>query len=335
MSDTADNGSENTPTFDPNIQTENIAFAPGELATCDSCGRKNPPTRFNCLYCAKELAVKIENVASTGFVTRKLELWERGYNLILRERSDVLDTPKVAQLLSMEIADLTLILEARKPLPLARVETESQTSAMLRGLAQLGLVCSLVSDADLVPDKPPVRLSGIEFFEDNIAFIDFNTGHLIEIKADELALIVPGLIIESRVDSLEKRGFRGKKKLVAETPTVSDGSILDIYDRYDAIGFRVHLAGFDFSCLGEDKTLLASENIRRLTVTLLEQAPHAKTIDDYGAVRQALRSVWEVETRNDTQGFERAGVRAVASTSNLNQFTKYSRLQWQLLKDEG
>lgn len=335
MSDTADNGSENTPAFDPNIQTENIAFAPDELITCDNCGRKNPPTRFNCIYCAKELAVNIENAASIRFLPRKLELWERGYNLILSERSDVVDIPKVAQLLSMEIGDLTLILEAGKPLPLARVETEKQASVMLTALAQLGLVCSVVSDTDLAADKPPVRLSGIEFFEDGLALVDFNTGRLIEIKSDDLALLVPGLIIESRVDSLEKRGLRGKKKLVAETPTVLDGSILDIYSKDDGIGFRVHLAGFDFSCLGEDKTLLASENIRRLAVVLQKQCPNSKTIDDYQAVRQALGFVWEVETRKDTQGFERAGVRAVASTSNLNQFTKYSRLQWQLLKDEG
>ena len=199
------------------------------------------------------------------------------------------------------------------------------------GLAQLGLTCSLVSDADLAADKPLVRLSGIEFFEDNLAFIDFNTGSLIEIKADDLVLIVPGFIVESRVDSLEKRGLRGKKTLVAETPTVSDGSILDIYSRNDAIGFRIHLAGFDFSCLGTDKRLLAAENIVQLADALQKQAPNAKTIDDYRAVRQELGLIWEVETRKDTQGFQRAGVRAIASTSNLNQFTKYSRLQWQLL----
>lgn len=45
---------------------------------------------------------------------------------------------------------------------------------------------------------------------------------------------------------------------------------------------------------------------------------------------------WEVEVSNDPRGIQNTGFRkrgfaTVATTSNLNQFTKYSHLQWSLL----
>ena len=144
------------------------------------------------------------------------------------------------------------------------------------------------------------------------------------------------MITASRVDSLEKKRRRGTTKLIDETATASDESILDMYSKRDGIGFRVHLTGFDFSCLGDDKGLLAVENLRRLIVRLKEHAPNAKLVTNYGSVRPALSQVWEIESRKDSQGLKRSGFGkrefgAVASSSNLNQFTKYSRLQWHLL----
>ena len=82
--------------------------------------------------------------------------------------------------------------------------------------------------------------------------------------------------------------------------------------------------------------MVAVENMRRLVVALKEYAPQAKLVSDYAKVSHALGGVWEVEARKDPQGLQRAGFGkvefgSVASTSNLRQFTKYSRLQWQLL----
>ena len=52
-----------------------------------------------------------------------------------------------------------------------------------------------------------------------------------------------------------------------------------------------------------------------------------------------LGTVWEIESRNDPQRPKAFGVwqvefGTVASTSNLNQFTKYSRLQWHLYEEK-
>lgn len=334
MPDFAKKQPDATHAFDPLLQTENIAFRPEEMQACAACGRINPPTRLKCLYCAGELEVKAENAASIKPVLRKLESWERAFNVIVHKTSGEIEIAKTAAYLSTEIDAVKAVVEAGLPLPVARVESATEAGVVITGLGKLNVKCSMISDAELDADKLPVRLSGIEFGENRIAVTDFNTRRSTVI--DDLALIVPGILTSSKVDSLEKKRRGGKTKLLDETATASDESILDIYDRKDGIGFRVHLAGFDFSCLGDDKGMIAAENMRRLVVKLKEYAPQAKLVADYVTVRHALGSVWEVEARKDPQGLQRAGFGkvefgSVASTSNLRQFTKYSRLQWHIL----
>ena len=338
MADIAEEQPDNSPITHLRVQTEDIAFTPEEMNVCKACVRMNPPNRLKCLYCGHDLDIKPEHAAAIKPNFRKLEAWERGFNVIFREKIDgnQTETAKAAMLLSMEIGDLNTILDAGLPLPVARLESEKEADILITGLAGLGLKCSMVADADLADDKPPVRLSNIEFREMGIAVTDFNTRLVTRIEANDLALIVPGVLSTGKVDSLEKRLRRGRTKLVDETATSSDESILDIYNRHDGTGFRVHLAGFDFSCLGDAKGLLAVENMRLLVVALKEHVPNAKLVSDYTNVRNFLGNVWEVESRKDPRGLKRSGFGkvefgSVASTSNLRQFTKFSRLQWQLL----
>lgn len=338
MNENIDNESKNEPAFAPRFQTENLAFDTDKLIACVGCGRMNPPNRLKCLYCGRELEVKIEDASSIKTNLRKLELWERGVNLILRERDPGVkpNTERLAAFLSMDAADLSMIIDVGTPLPIARVESEKEADVLLTGLEQFGLKCTLVKDDDLAVDKPPVRLSGMEINDQQLKLKDFNTGNLNETAMAELALIVPGSITESRVDSLEKKGLRKKAQLIEESATATDEAILDIYVRHDPTGFRVRLAGFDFSCLGDDKGLLAGENLQRLIALLKDRAPNAKLVNNYAAVRQALGRVWDVEYHKDSKGVQHSGfgkaqMGAISSTNNLNQFTKYSRLQWHLL----
>ena len=326
----------NLSTFDSRIQTEEIAFDAAEMIVCSDCGRNNPPNRLKCIYCAAVMDIDLERTTAVKPNLRKLELWESGHNLILKSQTATVNAARAANYLTIEPAVLAAILDFGTPLPLARVESEKEAAILQSGLASFGLDCTIVADRDLAPEKPPARLGSIRFLYGCLTVKDFNTGNVTQINADDLALIMPGLISQSRVDSIEKKGRRGKSKPIDETSTISDESILDIYSRGDSTGFRVPTTGFDFSCLDEDKGLLASENFRRLIVRLKEHAPNARVVNDYKAVRAALGYVWEVETRNDPKGMQNSGLgkRAfghVATTSNLNQFTKYSRLQWRLL----
>ncbi len=328
--------SENQPAFDPLIQTENIAFRADEMVDCEACSRKNPPNRLKCMYCGGGLAVKAEFAEAISPISRKLEAWEKGFNVISLSAVGDADIKKAATLLQIESTLVETILSAGTPLPLARVESSEEAELLISRLTDLGFTCSIVTDESLNTDDLPIRASGIDISDGFISVIDFNTREVAPIPADELALIVTGMLSKSKVDLIEKKGRGGKTKLLDETETASDEAVIDIYSRSDAKGFRINLAGFDFSCLGESKGLLASENIRRLSVVLTENAPHARFVADYVSIRHTLSDVWEVDARRDPKGRQRAGFGkvefgSVASTSNVRQFTKYSRLQWQLL----
>lgn len=325
-----------TPTFDPNIQSENIAFNSERMIACKGCGRSNPPNRFNCIYCAHALEISASEAASIKFTSRKLEIWEHGFNVILLKHiGDAQDVRPAADLPGREADELSEIVASETPLPVARLETEKEAAVISNGLEENGFTCAIVPDAELAVKKPHVRLSGMRFDNASLTLVNFNTDEEIEIDWRDLALIVSGVLTKSRVDSLEKKRRRGKTKLIDETATSSDEQIFDLYTRDNATGFRVFQAGFDFSCLGEDKGFLASENLRLLIATLKQRAPNTKYINSYSHIRRLLDDVWELESRKDFHGLQRSGFgkvesASVASTSNLMQFNKFSRLQWHL-----
>lgn len=326
--------------FDPLIQSENIAFAPSDLILCGVCGRQNPPTRLKCLYCGQELKIDAENLKKVRFFIRPMESWERGFNIIVREGKaiDTISIPDVATLISQSIDDVDAILASSKRLPLARVESLKDAEIMTVKLASLGLICQVVSDETLATDQPPARLAGIEIGNESITFIAFLTLERTEILFSDLALIIPGFLSHSKTDLVEKRQRKGSEVFEEVESSVHD-AIVDVYSRTDPRGYRIQLAGFDFSCLGSEKGFLAGENIKRLIELLTRLAKTSKLVDDYVSVRQLLSHIWEVERRSDPQGMKRlgfgkTGLQRVETTSNLQQFTKYSRLQWHLYEQE-
>ena len=337
MAVSPENHTKPPPAFDPEFQTENIAFDPNEMLMCDGCGRKNPPNRLKCLYCGSQLDVKIEDAGAIKTNCRKLELWERGFNVIALE--SILEKPdvdKIAAILSQDKTDIATILSIGTPLPVARVESEKEAAIIVNALRTIGLKCSIVTDNDLFADKPPLRLRKLDDIDHSFALRDFNTGDITEVAKDDLALIVPGTLTSGKVDSLEKKRRGKETKVLAETTTSEDESILDIYSRNDSTGFRIRLAGFDFSCLGDEKKLLAADNMNTLVHFLKDRSPNAKIVSNYPAIKHALGIVWEIESRKDSKGLQRIGFGksefgSIASTNNLHQFTKYSRLQWHLL----
>lgn len=323
--------------YDPAIQTDDLAFDPSELIKC-SCGRFNPPNRSKCLYCGVAIAISGDNLRDIRLNLGKLEPWEPGWNVILLNGNEVSSkAAEIARAIGSEPTDIALITMGGIPLPIARVKSESEAKLLTDRLASLGAAGRVVPDRTLNAEKPPTRLRAIELRGRTLILIDFNTGAEITLPVNDLALIVPGLIFSTRTDALEKRRRRTKQvKVLDEISSTNDESILDIYGRSDPGGYRVHMAGFDFSCLGPEKGLLASENIRALAVMLRDYAPTARTISIYPQVRHAMDSIWPVEGRKDAKGLQRAGFGKVefgstVSTSNAVQFTKFSRLQWHLL----
>lgn len=317
--------------FDPALQTEDIAYKPGEMVKCGNCGRQNPPNRLRCLYCASSIEVMDHTGVKLTF--RKLEAWEKGWNVVVKGTEATSDLRKAAGILSIDGSDLRRIVTSGVGLPAVRVESESEANVIQSSLQGLGVPADIVSDKDLEGERPPVRLSGLEI-NAGIGAIDFNTREITKLN-DDVALIVTGTIETSKTDVLEKRR-RGKLKLLEEVATTGDESLTDIYLRHDATGYRIQMSGFDFSCLGNEKAMLASENTRRLIEFLKAHFPRARVVDTYDEIRDLLTTTWPPQVQKDHKGLVFAGLGKrefgkSETMNNLDQFTKFSRLQWHLL----
>lgn len=318
------------------ILTENVHFKPEEMIRCAKCERANPPNRVKCLYCAAVLEISEAQSKYLQPNLRKLEKWEKGWNVIFSSASRDADLAAAARLLKIELEFLQKIVKASCPLPVARVESAREAEILQTRLSEFEIETSLVSDENLAFDQPPRRLRGIEFFDDRLILILFNQDETVEINADDLALIVAGAVFERKISATEKYSKKGENQILDTSETASDEVLLDVFARQDALGFRIFAKGFDFSSLEAEKGILAKDNLKTLAAKLSRFAPAAKFVDDYLPNRSLLAGVWEVEQTVDSQGLKREGfgkfnVGNITTVNNTSQFTKYSRLQWQLL----
>lgn len=323
-----------SPTFDPAVQSDNIAFSQHEMLACDGCSRQNPPNRTNCIYCGTELAFRTANLEDRRPITRDLEAWESGFNVIVRSQENDQGLSAASKIVREDI-ELKSIVELGIPMPVARFESLRLAETLASSLQKLGIDCSVVSDADLDVERMPVRLSSIEIADGKFLFTDFNTHAIHEIAFADLTLLVSGQLNSTRTDVVEKRKRKGTK-VMDETASFADEKILDLYAKCDTRGFRINPAGFDFSCLGVNKSMLAGENLDRLVTFLSDFSSNVRVETSYAKARQLLGPIWEIEIRREVQGMIRSGIGKrgfgrVESTSNLRQFTKYSRLQRHLL----
>jgi hypothetical protein len=312
-------------TFDPTIQTEDIGFRSEEMVSCESCRRQNAPNRLECIYCGAALDVQPEAVDHVKL--RKLEAWEPGTSIVMNGTGDV---EKAADLLAIDRDQLEGIMSAGIPLPSVWVEDKA-ARILAKKLDGTGFECSTIADGDLGLGKPPIRLAAMQFADENLTLIDLNTRAEYRHSLGDIVLIVAGLFSTGSIDSTEKRRLR-KTAVLAETTTSADEPVFDIYTAGSTIGYRVQLAGFDYSCLGDRMTPLATENMARLVDVLRSRAPQIKVVDEYKRVRHLLTGIWDIASRSDPKGLQQVGFGkrefgVVHSTSNAEQFTRFSRLQ--------
>lgn len=247
--------------------------------------------------------------------------------------------PEISRMIRLEEETLKRVFETKQALPIARAETLAEAEIVKERLREANVETFILSDEDLAFDKPPKRLRGLEFAEDFLSLKLFNVDETVKIRREDLMLIVAGAVFQKQIESVEERKGKDKNKTLDAAETASDEMMIDVYSRGDQIGFRIEQKGFDFSCLADDKGILASQNIKFLLEKLKEFAPNARVSDDYLKVREFLGEIWEVEHRTDSLGLKRRGFGKfdfsnLATSNNLGQFTKYSRLN-RRIKDEG
>ena len=72
-----------------------------------------------------------------------------------------------------------------------------------------------------------------------------------------------------------------------------------------ASSFRVGANGFDFSCLANEKTLIANENIGKLQRLITAKAVNAWVDDSYNRVRTLLEFAWGLQPETQSSGWHR------------------------------
>lgn len=318
------------------------SYKDDQMISCAKCSRKTPPNRLDCIYCGVKLELSAEQTKNLKPTLRKTDTWKNALNLIF---VSVLSEPtdraisEIAKMTRLEHELVTTILEYPKPLPLARSEQAEELEIVSARLNELGIKSVLVGDEELEPDVFPQRLRKVGFKDGNVEFSLFNRPDTIICTPGDLMLIVTGALYERRVESSEKHIRKKENKILDLAETSVDELLIDIYDRENVHGFRISANGFDFSCLGNEKGMIANDNMRTIAEKICQFSPEAELDEDYLKLRGVLAGVWEVDEQVDSKGLKRKGLggykrETVTTTTNLKQFTKYSRLRRHLNESE-
>ena len=316
-------------------------FAPDQMVRCDECLRANPPTRVNCLYCGAVLPLNETTVNLQKPALRPLEKWEQGYNnILLPSPANASGDPgearlrEAADLLRLRTADLTRILSAGMPLPLARAATSDEASLVQRRLSGLGIETCVVADAQPGTEATgPIRVRAVTIDDAGIYAYQTPETPAINFLWSDFILLVLGRLIVKRVEMKEQKGARAENRILDSSEFVTDETVVDFYTRKQTATYRIAANSFDFSCLGNRKGLVAAENILTLLRLFRDHAPQAVYDDSFNSARKALNVVWPAEQQNESSGWrrERPGKYSIGSATELSneaQFLRYSRLQY-------
>jgi hypothetical protein len=221
-------------------------------------------------------------------------------------------------------------------MPLARTATFDEASLLDLRLNRLGLETITVSDKDLgIPESPPHRVRALHLDDSGMNTQQTPDAGRVYLRWSELSLIIVGRLIARSVELKERSRSRAENEILDASEILTDAAVVDIYTHTQPTSFRILANSFDYSCLGEEKSLLAEQNFSVLLELICRRAPQTEYDDSYNSLRLALEVAWPAEQQTVSRGWrrERPGkysVGAVTETSSENQFTRYSRLRYYL-----
>ena len=237
---------------------------------------------------------------------------------------------EAASLLKLSAADLQRIIAEQTPLPVALTASRNEAELVSQRLVDLGLQTIALSDDELGVTAVK-RVKALHVDEQLITIHQAGIKETTEIRWRDVVLVVTGRLFVTRMEIEERKSRRAENEIVHSSEFSSDEAVIDLYAATDAETWRVSANGFDFSCLGPNKALVANENITRLQQLIVDHAAHAKLDDSYRRLRHTLDLVWGSRSETQSSGWrrERPGrlsVGAATIKSNESQFTRYSRL---------
>ena len=332
-----DNENIRLPLIGPVEPSEPQGFAPDQMITCDECLRANPPTRINCLYCSVPLPITESSVRLRKPLLRRPEKHQLGYNTIHLPTTEQLLAEAIneaASFLKLKKTDLERIVAEDVPLPLARTASREEADLILNRLQALGFRVVTLRDEGSVK-----RVKSMAFEESRLVI---NAGHSkdeVAVPWSNVLLLLPARLVEKRVEVKEVTTRRAENEILDTSEFFTDETVIDIYLSTHPETWRVSSRGFDFSCLGSDKALIANENMTRLQRRLNAHATNARFDDSYRRLQPVLDLVWEPEQETKSSGWrrERPGKLSLGMAtinSNESQFTRYSRLLYHVMSHQ-
>jgi hypothetical protein len=332
---------ENIPFLGPVEPSEPLGFPAEQMIRCEECLRANPPTRVSCLYCVAPLPLTEASVRLRKPVLRQPEKHQLGYNNILLASegitADIVND--AAALLKLSTENLQQIISQNVPMPVARTASREEAELVTLRLRDLGLSCVTVSDEELglsFSETNVKRVRAMSFADEQVVIYHAGSEQS-SFNWSDVILILPARLVETRMEIKERMSRKKENEILETNEYFRDEVVIDFYTAAHSFTWRVGASGFDFSCLGREKALVANENISRLQRLIVAKAVNARFDDSYARVRNLVELVWSTQPETQSSGWrrERPGklsVGVATTKSNESQFTRYSRLRYYLLR---
>jgi hypothetical protein len=327
---------ENIPFLGPVEPSEPQGFSPEQMIRCEECLRANPPTRVNCLYCVSPLPLNEASKSLRKPVLRQPDKHQLGYNNILLPIDRAVPEEVIrdaAVLLKLTPENVRALMSESVPLPVARTGSREEAELVCERLRDLGLSCATVSDRELglsSSDNAVKRIRAMSFHDDAVEI--HQVAETIEVSWAEIILVVSGRLFETTVEFKERISRKPEREILDTSEFFRDEAVIDLYFANQSATWRIGASGFDFSCLGSEKMLVANENIGKLQRLIVEKAVSARFDDSYRRVRNLLELAWGTHEETQSSGWRREApgklsVGMATTKSNESQFTRYSRLR--------
>jgi hypothetical protein len=310
-----------------------------KVIACPSCNRNNGVHRMTCIYCGANLPVEPGRETEKLPALRPLEEAELGFNLIcfpadsLADDSALREIETVTRLDSQQVAEL---MRANLPVPIARPQSREDADIFYKRLLSVGVRTTIIPDEELSVQVLPFRVRRIKPLGDTLELWSNELTHPELVRWSDISLFVFAAIRYTQISTQEEtRSRRTGRELKDLNETVRDEFLFDFFDGRTTRHFRIRAESFDYTCLGQNRSILASENYRTLERWMLENAPKAIVSRDFRQISRALEPVWPLNKNILRQPMKRIGVGKVAFQAdsfldNEGQFTRFSRMLFRL-----
>jgi len=315
------------------VRGNDMTTAKISTVACPKCGRLNGLHRTTCLFCGQPLLVPGQESQVLPSLRDAADI-EPGYNVIflpsLPPTAEAIEEVATVGRLTPEQA--AHLLASPSPVPIARAATSHDAVLLTQRLAQSGLRTLILSDTQLSPLHPPRRARALVAVGEYLEVWSSEPATPLRLPWKDISLLVFGMLRFRQVLARESTATRRTKAEREEIYTNDEEvPVIDLFGPTLATHIRIRADGFDYSCLGPRRGLLAAENHARLGDWLLASVSAPTVVNrDFRAVARAIEPVWGLTKTSSRQPFKRAGIGKVSAemteyVDNDRQFTCFAR----------